>query len=396
MPRKVFITAAEMSGDQHASQLIHGLRVLDPSVMIEGHGGSEMARAGATIHRETTSGAAMFHQALSRVREMWRLLRWTRRYFQSNRPDLLICVDSPAMNFHFARIAHELGIPVLYYIAPQLWAWREGRMYKLRRWVDQVACILPFEEEYFRQHGVNATFVGHPLFDQLPPQRGPAPGPRFPNRAPVVGLVPGSRRSEARANFPHLLDVARKVRIAFPDVQYLVPTTQATHPIVGRLADGFENLEYAVDQFDQIVPRCDLCVTVSGTATLHVACYGIPMIAVFRFSRVLWNTIGRWLIKTRTYTLVNLLAADRQHIVPEYIPWYGSDRPVSEHVVDFLRHPEKLAQQQSQLGEMVQKLDRPGASRRVAQLAMTMMQQQPRALPMVQSLRAEASANQPG
>jgi lipid-A-disaccharide synthase len=379
MPKKVFITAAEVSGDQHASQLIHGLRQLDPSLIIEGHGGPEMARAGATVHKETTSGAAMIHQAIARAGEMWRLFRWTRQYFEHNKPDLQICVDSPAMNFHFARIAHERGIPVLYYIAPQLWAWREGRMHKLQKWVDQVACILPFEEDYFRQHGVNATFVGHPLFDQLPPQRGPAPGPRFPDRPPIIGLLPGSRRSEALANFPHLLDVAEQVRAPFPNIHYLVPTTPATHPVVERMARNVPNLDFAVNQFDQIVPRCDLCLTVSGTATLHVAGYGIPMIVVYRSSRMLWNLIGRWLVKTRTYTLVNLLAPGRQHIVPEYIPWLGSSRPVADHVIDFLRHPEKMAQQQSSLAKMIQNLDKPGASKKVAQLALDMMRHQPHA-----------------
>lgn len=374
MPKKVFITAAEVSGDQHASQLIHSMRQLDPSVIIEGHGGPEMARAGAIIHTETTSGAAMIHQAIFRAVEMWRLFRWTRRHFRQNRPDLMICVDSPAMNFHFARIAHEQGIPVLYYIAPQLWAWREGRIRKVQKWVDRVACILPFEEDYFRRHRVNATFVGHPLFDQLPLRRGPAPGPRFPDRPPVIGLLPGSRRSEALANFPHLLDVAARVREVFPNARFLVPTTPATHPVVEELARNTPNLRFAVNQFDQIVPETDFCLTVSGTATLHVAGYGIPMIAVFRFNRVMWHLLGRWLIKTRTYTLVNLLAPDRRHIVPEYIPWYGSSRPVADHLIDFLRNPSKMVQQQTDLAQMIQSLDRPGASMKVAHLAMDMMQ----------------------
>lgn len=373
MAKRVFITAAEVSGDQHASHLIQSLRQLDPSILIEGYGGPEMARAGATIHAETTSGAAMIHQALARVAEMWRLFRWTRRYFEHNRPDLVICVDSPAMNFHFARIAHDRSIPVLYYIAPQLWAWREGRMYKLRRWVDHVACILPFEEDYFRQHGVNATFVGHPLFDQLPPKRTPAPGPRFPDRPPVIGLLPGSRRSEALANFPHLLDVAEQVRVAFPEVRYLVPTTPATHPIVQQMAQGVPNLQYAVNAFDQLVPQCDLCVTVSGTATLHVAAYGVPMLIVYRGSPFLWHLLGRWVFKTHTFGLVNLLANSKNHIAPEYVPWYGSNRRLAQHALEFLHHPEKLLAQQQNLSAMVQKLDHPGASHNAARIALDML-----------------------
>ena len=378
MPKRVFITVAEVSGDHHAAHLVSSLRQLDPTLVIEGHGGPAMADAGATLHAETTQRAAMSHQAVARAGEMWKLFQWTKRYFDdpATRPDLQVCVDSPAMNFHFAKFATERGIPVLYYVAPQLWAWREGRMEKLRRWVDKVACILPFEEAYFRGHGIDATFVGHPLFDQVPPQRGPASGTRFPDRAPVIGLLPGSRRSEAVANFPHLLDVAEQIRAEYPDASFLVPTTPATHPVVESLAKSVHNLQYEKGKFDEMVPRCDLCVTVSGTATLHVACYGVPMIIVYRGTRLLWHGVGRWLFKTRTFALVNLLADasdPARHIAPEYIPWYGSNKPVAEHALDFLRHPEKMRQQQQKLAELVANLDHPGASLKVANMAIELL-----------------------
>lgn len=372
--RRVFITVAEVSGDQHAAHLVASLRRLDPTIIVEGHGGPAMLAAGAVIHHETTHKAAMLYQAVARAGEVWRLLRWTRRYFDEHRPDLQVCVDSPAMNFHFARLAHERGIPVLYYIAPQLWAWREGRMKKVRRWVDRVACILPFEEAYYRSHGVNATFVGHPLFDDLAPERGPAPGPRFPERPPIVGLLPGSRRSEAVANFPHMLCVAGQIRDAFPAARFLVPTTPATHPVVEKLADGVAALEYSQGQFDAMVPRCDLCITASGTATLHVAGYGVPMIVVYRGSPILWHLVGRWLLKTRTFALVNLLSEGREHIVPEFVPWYGSDRPVAELAIELLRNPARLREQSDRLNTLVKSLDKPGASMNVARMAVELMQ----------------------
>src|SRR3954466_754789 len=258
MGRRIFITVREVSGDQHAGHLAEHLRELDPHLTIEGHGGPEMAEAGVVVHHETTKRAAMAYQAIGRAGERWKLFQWTKKYFDEHRPDLQICVDSPAMNFHFAKIAHERGIPVLYYIAPQLWAWREGRMKKLRRWVDQVACILPFEEEYFRRHGVNATFVGHPLFDELPQREPRAIETNFTNRPPVVGLLPGSRTGEAVHNFPPMLEVAARIRQSFPSARFLVPTTAATHPIVARLVNGSPDIEYAEGKFDQMVPRCDL------------------------------------------------------------------------------------------------------------------------------------------
>lgn len=385
MSRRVFITAAEVSGDLHAAELVRSLKHMDPTLQIEGHGGPRMREAGCHIHTETTRRAAMGISSLTRVTEMWKLLKWSRAYFDQNRPDIQICVDSPALNFHFARAAKERGVPVLYYIAPQLWAWREGRMEKLRKWVDKVACILPFEEEYFRSHGVDATFVGHPLFDELPKSRVVDAGKKFPHRPPVIGLLPGSRRSEATANFPHLLDVARRLNHVLSDISFRVPTTMQTHPVVsemitrhslGRFRLNTNKILARQDCFNEVVPECDLCLTVSGTATLHVAAFGVPMIVVYRASPILWNLLGRWLIKTRTFSLVNLLSDDKR-LVPEYVPWFGSNRSVFLHALDYIKNPELLANQRKRLLELVARLDREGASGNAARMVMDLIKSRP-------------------
>ncbi len=411
MPRRVFITVGEVSGDMHAGRLIEELRSLEPDVIVEGIGGESMRAAGATIHHETVSRAAMGWQALLRAFEVRRLLNWMRRYFQKNPPDLLICIDSWAMNWHFARMAHQRHVPVLYYIAPQVWASRSGRMKRLRQYVDQVACILPFEEEYLHRHNINATFVGHPLFDELPVDRGRDPATRFPNKPPVIGLLPGSRRSVALENLPSLLDVARRIAESYPDVTFVLPTVPTTHAAVESLlqstatksvaarqssdaADGdgpaSENrgdedwaLEagfsrigrfvYGSDGFDQLVPRCDLCITVSGTATLHVAGHGVPMLVVYRTNPLLWHLVARWVIKTRTYSLVNLLNDNRQKIVPEFVPWFGSNAPVADKALEFLSTPELMDEQRERLGHLIRTLNRPGASRQAAKLALDLM-----------------------
>ena len=384
-PKRVFITVAEVSGDRHAAQLVRALRELDPSIQIEGLGGPEMRDAGATIHRETVSNAAMGWRGALRAAEVWKLLRWTKRHFAENPPDLQVGVDSPSMNFHFAKLAKAHNVPVLQYVAPQLWAWREGRMKKLRRWVDHVACILPFEEPYFRSHGVSASFVGHPLFDELPPHREPQPtSHRFPNRPLHVGILPGSRRSVAAANLPGLVEAAAHLWNAFPDATFLVPTTAATDEIVPQIlkdrAPRAMRASFTVgrDAFDEMVPRCDLCLTVSGTATLHVAGYNVPMIVVYHGNPVLWNALGRWLVRIPTRTLVNLLAAgpsatSGQHVTPEFTPWYGSAQPVADLALDYLRHPEKLQAQRRKLADLVRSLDRPGASMNVAKIALRLM-----------------------
>jgi lipid-A-disaccharide synthase len=396
-PRRVFITAAEVSGDNHAAQLVRSLKQIDPEMIIEAHAGPQVAAAGAVLHRDTVTRAAMGWRGALRAGEIYRVLRWTRRRFDApeQRPDLWIGVDSPSMNFHFARAARRRGIPTLQYVAPQLWAWAEWRMKKLRRWVDRVACILPFEEEYFRRHGVDATFVGHPLFDQLPSD----PGARRDGcengsgDAPVIGLLPGSRAGVAATNLPGLLAAARRIERACPATSFLIPTTPATHPVVEAhlkplrstsreggeaLSLGPARVEYRLNAFDEMVPRCDLCLTVSGTATLHVAALGVPMIVVYRANPLVWNLVGRWLIKARTRTLVNLLAAGvdagpELHITPEFTPWYAMDRAMPALAIDYVTHPEKLAAQREKLAALLRSLDKPGASMNVAKLAMRMM-----------------------
>ena len=390
MGRRIFITVAEVSGDKHAAQLIRSLKQLDPDLTIEGLGGPEMAEAGAVIHRNTVTKAAMGLRGILRFFEIYDLLNWTRHYFDEHRPNLLIGVDSPSMNFHFARIAHDRKIPVLQFVAPQLWAWMPRRMKKLRRWVDRVACILPFEEQYFRAHGVKATFVGHPLFDQLPANRFNPNGQRFPARPPVIGILPGSRKSEADHNFPRLLEVAARIHSEFPRATFLIPTTAATDPVVARvLADRppfirgcqppFPLTVVGLDHFDDMVPRCDLCLTVSGTATLHVAGFGVPMIVVYWINPIQWNLGGRFLVPTRTFALVNILAnsgrTDRSapRLVPEFVPWYGSTDAVTTTALDLLRNPAKLDSQRQALQQLVAPLDHPGASLRTAKLAMEMI-----------------------
>jgi lipid-A-disaccharide synthase len=378
MPHRVFITVAEVSGDLHAAELIRSLREIDPEIEVQGFGGPQMAAAGAKILHETTTGAAMTVHGVMRAIEVWKLLKRAREMYQTWKPDLQICVDSSAMNLPFAKAAKEAGVPVFYYIAPQLWASREGRMKKVRAYVDRLACILPFEEEYFRKHRVNATFVGHPLFDELPRNRNLTP-PDHPPEGPVIGIIPGSRKSEAKANLPPLLDVAKKIRIVFPRARFLVPTTPGANDYVADTIENEPGLGSArgtftveQDAFDEFIPQCDLCITKSGTSTLHVAAWNVPMIVVYRINPILWNLAGRFLVKTKKIALVNILAGQKE-IVPEFIPWYGSNDGVAECAIELLKHPAKLDAQRARLAELVRTLDRPGASMNAALAAMELV-----------------------
>ena len=315
MARRVFITVGEASGDQHAALLVRELKAMDKDILVEGLGGPAMTAAGAMVHYDTVQRAAMGWRAAFRALEIGRILKWTRNHFREHRPDLVICIDSWAMNWHWAKLAHRLGVPVLYYIAPQAWASRPGRVKRLRRYVDQVACILPFEEKFFLDHGVPATFVGHPLFDEMPTRPPEDPQTQFPHRPPVIGVIPGSRSGVAKENFRNLLEVCGRILEEFPRRRFLVPTMPATHAVVKRvlearypaagptpqMADGLETIgpfSIGLNQFNELVPRCDLCLTVSGTATLHAAVYGAPQIVVYRLNPIIWHLAARWIIKT--------------------------------------------------------------------------------------------------
>lgn len=387
-PKRVFITVAERSADTHAANFVRALRQLDPSVQIDALGGDALRAAGATVHFDTVSKAAMGLAAFKRAREVRQRLAWTRAFYEQHRPDLHVCCDSWTMNVHFARLAKSFGVKVLYYIAPQAWASREGRVRELARVADAVASILPFEERFLRDHGVNATYVGHPLFDAMTGEGVPNAEFRPPSEKaagatrqsvfPVIALPCGSRTGVARANCSRQLAVAEKIRAVFPQATFRVPTTPATHSVVQSLVEGKPWVAAELDAFDRLIPQCDLAITVSGTATLHIAVHGVPMIVVYYGSPLLWQLIGRWLVRIRTFAMINLLANDGRdepdkHIVPEFIPWNGPVDAVADRAIALLRDPAALQAMRDQMRAVVATIDKPGASMNVARMAMTLL-----------------------
>ncbi len=408
------------------------MRELDPSLEFHALGGDALRAAGAIVHHDTVANAAMGLAAFKRAGEVKRLLSWTRAFYAKEKPDLHICCDSWTMNVHFARLAKSFDTKVFYYISPQVWASREGRVAKLKLVADRVASILPFETKFLRDRGVNATFVGHPLFDELakcespietdipnsPPLAGGvggggerrkdsplrsaaphAPPPNLPREGggvdtrhseratqherstlpfPVIALPCGSRRGVVKNNLPRQLEVARRIKAKFPSATFLIPSTPVTHAIVEQMIAGLDYVSAEVNGFDRQIPRCDLAITVSGTATLHIAAHRVPMIIVYYVNRAAWHLIARWLVTIRTYGIVNLLANDgdddpAKHIVPEFMPWFGPVDAVADAAIDLLEHPAKLAEQKSKIDTMLATINQPGASKNAAKIAMELL-----------------------
>lgn len=364
---------ADPSADANAALLARELRALIPNVVLKGVGGPQMAAAGVELVADTTSKAAMGLAALLRTRELSALVYRVREIIAKDKPDLWICSDSWTVNYHFARAAKSLGIPVLYYVAPQTWASRERRVRQLREVTDRLACILPFEEAYFRKFGIDATYVGHPLWDRL------VTSPAKPSSpAPTVAVLPGSRRGVTRANWPRLQQVMDDLRREFPGIRFKLPLTPNAADVT-RPETLPPDVDAKLDAVDEFLPQCDLALCVSGTAALHVAAHHVPLLVVYHGNPIAWHLVGRWIIRTRTYSLVNLLAGGRDEIAqgatvaPEFIPWYGPTRPVSETAIRWLKDPAELARRRTALERVTAPLARPGATRRVAEMALGMI-----------------------
>jgi len=311
-----------------------------------------MTQAGCTLLEHLTDRSAMLTHALGQVRFYFVLLSRIKRLFRIDRPDLVVLVDSPAWNFHVARVARRFGIPVLYYIAPQLWAWGAWRSRKLRRRVDKIACILPFEQDWFAQHRIDATYVGHPLFDQFVPADASADPAVGDARFPTVALLPGSRRHEIERLWPPMQHIAARIRKKYPAARFLSAAfDDAGVQFLDRHADPQLDIEITPTAVANITCRAHLTLVASGTATLEVAAQNCPMIIMYYVHPLQWHLAGKWLLKTKHLSLVNILAG--RELVPEYMPFY--------------RDADSVA------GELIQPLIQPGASAKVAAIIENML-----------------------
>ena len=357
----IFLTAAEASGDAHGAGLVAALKTRLPGARLIGAGGAKMAAAGCDVLLDMTAQASMLHGPLFKLRYFHRCLKQLKRHMADLKPDVVVPIDSPALNWHVAKAAHRLGAPVMYYVAPQVWAWARWRLKKLRRLTDRVACILPFEEAYLQQRGVKARFVGHPLFDHLASR--PAELPDLTAAAESgkwrVALLPGSRPGEIAAHAPAMVAVARAIKHRWPEATctFTAPDETAGERIIAATA-GQGDVEVLTGRTADVLAGSHFAVAASGTVTLEVAHYGVPAVIVYRVGWWSYNLVGWWLVRTKRISLVNILA-DRE-IVPELMPWYGSSRKLARATLEMMDDPARLAQARRDLLEVTALLeDRP-------------------------------------
>jgi lipid-A-disaccharide synthase len=301
---------------------------------------------------------------------LWRIFGEAVRKLREERPNLLVLIDFPDFNLLLARRAKRLNIPVLYYISPQIWAWRGKRIKTIRKRVDRMCVILPFEERLYREAGVPVTFVGHPLLDIVPKIR--ESGDVMPQGGEeTVALLPGSRRSEMDEMLPRLLGAAEIILKEKGKIRFLLPLapTLDSGEIASRIPPDFP-LKIITGGTYQALKACQAAVVASGTATLEAAILKVPMVVVYHASRVNFF-LARLLVRVPYISLVNLVAENR--VVPELIQKEASPERIAREVLNLLNDPEERSRQCAALRTVYQRLGQPGASRRVAQAALSMI-----------------------
>ncbi|MFB3820246.1 MAG: lipid-A-disaccharide synthase, partial [Candidatus Methylomirabilales bacterium] len=307
----ILLVAGEASGDLHAGRLAAALRARRPELDIAGMGGEEMRAAGVRLLVDAKDTAVVGLTELWARRQALRAaLRRLRSHLAEARPSLLICVDFPDFNLLLARAAHRLGVPVCYFISPQVWAWRRGRVKTIRRLVRRMLVLFPFEESLYRDAQVPVRFVGHPLLDVLadaPPRPAARAALGIPPEARVVGLLPGSRVAEIGRHLPLLLRAAEHLRAARPDLGVVVGLAQHLDPDpVARMA-GRAGARVVQGRTHALIRASDVLLAVSGTVTLEAAILGTPMVITYRLGWLSW-LLARLLVRVRFIGLPNLVA----------------------------------------------------------------------------------------
>ena len=365
----VLISCGEPSGDLYAGALTRELIALCPGVRVEGFGGERLRSAGATLIGDyrglTVTGLV---EALRVLPQSYAMYRRLVRAARDRRPDVLVVIDFPDFNFRLAAAVRALGIPVVYYIAPQLWAWRSGRMKTLRQIADRILVIFPFEPEFYERAGTEAEFVGHPLVDFARPTTTRdaflASVGLSPSR-PVLALLPGSRPNEVSQILPELVEAVRLMADRLPGLQVILARApNLPDALFARLASSRVPVAVVEGRTDDVLAACDAVVTASGTATVQAAIHERPMVIVYRVAPLSY-ALGRRLVHVDTFGMVNLVAGRR--IAPELIQADFTSEAVAREALRLLMPGDDRDRAIAGMREVRAKLGGEGATRRAAQ-----------------------------
>jgi len=371
------IVAGEASGDLHGGNLVREMRRIDPSLAFYGVGGKGMRLAGVELLADAAEMAVVgLTEVVFKLAAILRVMRRLKASLREERPDLVILIDYPDFNLPLARAARKCGIRVLYYISPQVWAWRKDRITTIRDTVDRMAVILPFEEEFYRKAGVEVSFVGHPLLDEVRKKYSrPEALKRFGLRedATTVGILPGSRRSEVERILPEMLEACRILEEKVSPLQFVLPLAGTLDPdfvreILGRFP---VRVQLILDETYDVIAVSDAAMVASGTATLETALLETPMVIVYKVSPLSY-AVGRRFIRVEHIGLANIIAG--RTVVPELIQDQATPERIANEIRDLLVRRGRAREMKAALAEIRGKLGTPGASQRTARIACEMLQ----------------------
>ena len=384
---KIFLSAGEPSGDLHGANLIRQLRAQRPDVECVGYGGPLMARAGCDLHADLTALAVMWIlRALLNLPKFLSLASRADRYFRHQRPDAVVLIDYPGFNWWIARRAKAHGIPVFYFAPPQIWAWAQWRVRKMRRLVDHVLCGLPFEEQWFRERGCNARFIGHPYFDEVRQQQLDEPFlDRLRHRGGrLVTILPGSRTQEVSHNLDWLLRAAALVHGRVADVWFAVAAFKPQHAQMARerIAAAGLPIEVFVRKTPELIHQAECCMAVSGSVSLELLFYKKPTVILYWIGRVPFFIQSQFR-RAKYITLVNLLAvkdplsrrevSDDQSatttervLFPEFLTCEDKSREIAAHVIRWLLDESDREGLVAELAKLKARIGHSGASRTAA------------------------------
>ncbi|MCH2213020.1 MAG: lipid-A-disaccharide synthase [Fuerstiella sp.] len=374
---RIFISAGEPSGDEHAALLVRELKLRNPDLYCDGFGGPEMRKQGCRLLHEMTENAVMgFLRVVPLLAHFRRLVKHAENHLRDTRPDAVVLVDFPGFNWWIARAARRLGISVYYYLPPQLWAWAPWRIRRVRKWIDHVICTLPFEFDWYASRGVNATYVGHPFFDEVAHRKLNPETLKTLKTADtdqrVFALLPGSRSHEVEHNWPIMLEIAARVRQVHPGIKWIAGCYRKEHQLrceeLQRKSELPLTIHYETGQTSEVIEAAHACLMVSGSVSLELLARRTPGVVLYRTGRIM-RFIGKRALRCRFVTLTNLMA--NEELMPEIISSgnpAGDIRRISKILVEWAGNADALNARRKQLEILAGNTALTGATTRTAEL----------------------------
>ncbi|MBN2060647.1 MAG: lipid-A-disaccharide synthase [Deltaproteobacteria bacterium] len=374
--KHVLIVAGEASADLHGSNLVTAIKKILPDIKIQGIGGDRMKDAGVDILISSSEMAVVgLTEVFSRLTSILKAQSLLKKILKIEKPDLLILIDYPDFNINLARFAKRFKVPVLYYISPQVWAWRKGRIKKIARRVDRMAVILPFEKDLYTKTGLQIDYVGHPLLDTIPGSlfnKGNQADIPAESAYPLIGLLPGSRENEIKRLLPLLIKTVEILLARYKNLRCVIPVapTISDDLIRSYTKNAAMDIRLSHENVYQSLKTCDAALVASGTATLEVAAMNIPMVIVYQVSPISY-WVARMAVNVPFIGLVNLIAGEE--VIPEYIQNNAKPKNIANELVSIIEDPARRSEMKMNLRKVINMLGEGGASEKTAGIAIEMM-----------------------